>query len=198
MAELLRWRPQACLVACCNMHATLRNSFKINAPSVSICVMARMVSEISTRSNCRNRSARAAFSPWSARFCPIDNDKFRLLRPVRACKRSACRVLIEPNQLRIGERLLLSRCNDCSGSGTVLHFTAMSGGSMTDTGPSCPNCSCALLSRHSVDLLQRRQSTPSSHRAFRKAAARRWLLIQVRQCPLGDPCRAAHAAAISR
>jgi hypothetical protein len=43
-------------------------------------------------------------------------------------------------------------------SGTVLHFTAMSGGSMTDTGPSCPNGSCALLSRHSVDLLQRRQS----------------------------------------
>jgi hypothetical protein len=31
---------------------------------------------------------------------------------------------------------------------------------MTDTGPSCPKGSCALLSRHSVDLLQRRQSTP--------------------------------------
>jgi hypothetical protein len=44
-------------------------------------------------------------------------------------------------------------------SGTILHFTAMSGGSMTDTGPSCPNGSCALLSRRSVDLLQRWQST---------------------------------------
>jgi hypothetical protein len=49
--------------------------------------------------------------------------------------------------------------DDGLGSGTVLHFTAMSGGSMTDTGPSRPNGSCALLSRHSVDLLQRRQST---------------------------------------
>lgn len=36
---------------------------------------------------------------------------------------------------------------DGLGSGTVLHFTAMSGGSMSDTGPSCPNGSCALLSR---------------------------------------------------
>ena len=49
--------------------------------------------------------------------------------------------------------------NAGNGSGTGLHFTAMSGGSMTDTGPSCPNGSCALLSRHSVDLLQRRFAT---------------------------------------
>jgi hypothetical protein len=49
------------------------------------------------------------------------------------------------------------------GSGMVLHFAAMSGGSMTDTGPSCPNGSCAPLSRHSVDLLQRRQSTLLGH-----------------------------------
>jgi hypothetical protein len=54
---------------------------------------------------------------------------------------------------------VLARRNGRLGSGTVLHFTAMSGGSMTDTGPSCPNGSCALLSRHSVDFLQRRQST---------------------------------------
>jgi hypothetical protein len=39
----------------------------------------------------------------------------------------------------------------------------MSGGSMTDTGPSCLNGSCAPLSRHSVDLLQRRQSTLLGH-----------------------------------
>jgi len=30
---------------------------------------------------------------------------------------------------------------------------------MPDTGPSCPNGGCALLSRHSVNLLQCRQST---------------------------------------
>jgi len=49
------------------------------------------------------------------------------------------------------------------GSGTVFHFTAMSGSSMTDTGASCPIGSCALLSRHSVDLFQRRQSTLLGH-----------------------------------
>jgi hypothetical protein len=39
----------------------------------------------------------------------------------------------------------------------------MSGGSMTDTGRSCPNGSCAPLSRHSVDLPQCRQSTLNGH-----------------------------------
>jgi hypothetical protein len=63
------------------------------------------------------------------------------------------------------KRPVFSGPTDCVGSGTVLHFSAMSGGSMTDTGPSCPNASCALLSRHSVDLLQRRQSTQSSRLA---------------------------------
>jgi hypothetical protein len=58
------------------------------------------------------------------------------------------------------------------GSGTVLRFAAMSGGSMTDTGPSCLNGSCAPLSRHSVDLLQRRQSTHTCRSNPRKADAR--------------------------
>ena len=57
------------------------------------------------------------------------------------------------------------KVNVAFGSGTVLYFTVMSGGSITDTGPSCRNGSCALLSRHSVDLLQRRQSTLSSPRS---------------------------------
>jgi hypothetical protein len=58
-----------------------------------------------------------------------------------------------------GERRLCAESMDCKGSGTVLHFAAMSGGSMTDTGPSCPSGSCAPLSRHSVDLPQRQHST---------------------------------------
>src|SRR2546430_559015 len=52
----------------------------------------------------------------------------------------------------------LMETDDRRGSGTVLHFAAMSDGSMTNTGPSCPNGGCAPLSRHSVDLLQRRHS----------------------------------------
>jgi hypothetical protein len=56
-----------------------------------------------------------------------------------------------------------NRSNGWSGSGTVLYFTAMSGDSITDTGLSCRNGTCALLSRPSVDLLQRRQSTLSGH-----------------------------------
>jgi hypothetical protein len=58
----------------------------------------------------------------------------------------------QPPLAGLRDRPLLSRSNGGNGSGTVLHFAAMSGGSMTDTGPSCPNGSCAPLSRHSVDF----------------------------------------------
>jgi hypothetical protein len=59
----------------------------------------------------------------------------------------------------------------------------MSDGSMIDTRPSCPNGGCASpLSRHSVDLLQRRHSTPFPTEAANEATkgfggARALLLI---------------------
>ena len=56
------------------------------------------------------------------------------------------------------ERSLRNRLTGRLGSGTVLDFAAMSDGSMTNTGPSCPNSSCVPLSHHSVDLLQRQHS----------------------------------------
>jgi len=62
----------------------------------------------------------------------------------------------------------------------------MSDGSMINTGPSCPNGGCAPLSRHSVDLLQRRHSTRSRHWLQRQAAIETGLKLPSRS-PLSGP-----------
>jgi hypothetical protein len=97
---------------------------------------------------------------------PAGGRTYRAVRHGKGAKRHrrcSCEVSATPRPcLRSAERLVRKSSTGRVGSGAVLHFTTMSGGSMTDTGPSCPKGGRALLSRHSVDLLQRRQSARCS------------------------------------